>query len=250
MNQQPWIPLCADTVTGYAWELYILLHACIWQTFFIQKVMWCIHRSIFSQLASSIEIKHTTLVSAGTWDVSRPKPQEQLISHASSELIILSNNQVTHPYTAHRKPPPSPLALPAALWPMAFSYWPCAARQKGLLTLLTGTAEESVQPSPKPLRQRRMTRNLLPSVAVSMGVRHQLIMAGVNGAGLGSSLEPSTWDCHQTIKSIIFSFRSQDLCNGLSQACMMATFIASLWKDNEWKGENRQKDLQHNNTGQ
>lgn len=110
-------------------------------------------------------------------------------------------------------------------------------------------------PSPKPLGQRQMTRNLLPSVAVSMGVRHQLIMAGVNGAGFGSSLEPSTWDCHQAIKSIIFSVRSQDLdgesvMDCLILACMMATFIASLWKDNEWKGENRQKDLQHNNKGQ
>lgn len=66
-------------------------------------------------------------------------------------------------------------------------------------------------PSPKPFGQRRMmTRNLLPSVAVSMGVRHQLIMAGVNGAVFGSSLEPSTWDCHQAIKSIIFSVRSRD----------------------------------------
>lgn len=187
--------------------------------------MWCIHRSIFSQLASSIEIKHTTLVSAGTWDVSRPKPQEQLISHASSELIILSNNQVTHPYTAHRKPPPSP--LPFDQWPFHTGHVLQDRRVSSHYS--QGQPKNRCRtPSPKPLRQRRMTRNLLPSVAVSMGVRHQLIMAGVNGAGLGSSLEPSTWDCHQTIKSIIFSFRSQDLCNGLSQACMMATFIASL----------------------
>ncbi len=144
----------------------------------------------------------------------------------------LSNNQDTHPNTAHTKPPPS--HLPFDRWPFHTGH----------------VLQDRRVSSHYSQGQRRMTRNLLPSEAVSMGVRHRLIMAGVNGAGLGSSLETSTWDCHQTIKSIIFSFRSQDLCNGLSLACMMATFIASVWKDNEWEGENRQKDLQHNNKGQ
>lgn len=81
-----------------------------------------------------------------------PHQNHKLISHwkfsirsfwALIRMLILT----------HIKPPPSPLALPAALWPMAFSYWPCAARQKGLLTLLTGTAKESVQDAlPETLR--------------------------------------------------------------------------------------------------
>lgn len=121
--------------------------------------------------------------------------------------IILRINQDAHPNTQRATTFSS--GLTSCPLTDGLLYWPCAARQKGLLTLLTRTAKES---SPKPLGQRRMmSRSRVPSVAVGMGVRHQLIMRWVSGAGLGSSLETATWDCHPAIKSIIFHIRSQYL---------------------------------------
>lgn len=194
--------------------LDVLLHVCIRQTFFIQNVLWCIHRERFSQHVCSLEISVYR-------NTGRPETKTTRTAYFSCQFSIdhfYSINQEAHPNTTHRKPPPSPLALPAALWPMAFSYWPCVARQKGLLTLLTGTAKESAQDA---LAKNPSDRDGWPA---TFSLQWLVIMRGVNGVQFSSSLEPSVWHSLQAIKSIIFSVKSQDLeggsCNGLPHSNM------------------------------
>lgn len=190
LNQQPWIPLCADTVTCCAWRTFTCMHL---TDIFHPKCLVVHSQGNNYSLSMCVPWKS---VSTATHDV-----QEQLISHVSSVLIILIINQVlilTQHTESHR----------LLLWPyqLPFDLWPFHTdhvlqdRRVSSHNSQGQPKNQCKTPSQKPLGQRRMT------VTVSMGVRHQLIKAGVNGAGFRSSLESSMWDCYQAIKSIIFSY--------------------------------------------
>lgn len=135
------------------------------------------------------------------------KPQDRLISHASSVLDHFENESGCSQHTERESH--------LLLWPyqLPFDRWPfilaMCCKTEGSPHITHRDSQRILPETPR--TETDDEQEPCPFSGCQHGRPSPAHNERVSGAGLGSSLETSAWDCHKAIKSIIFHVRSQYL---------------------------------------